>query len=102
MFNRYTLYPDDGHGVWNYTYDRKDFFEFFRQYSKLSIRVFGGSGVCEGDDSVRIGISSGFKAYEWKKDGQVIADADTNDYYVKEPGDYTVRVSRVENPDPED
>lgn len=93
---RYTLYPDRGHAVWNLAFADPDFFTWMLQYSKLSIYVFNGDTTfCEGEAvEARLGISPGFSAYEWRKDGSVIPGASTNELVVTEYGDYAVRFSR--------
>lgn len=75
---RYTLYPNLGHGVWNTAYAEPDFFSWFQQYSKLTIHAYNGiSEICDvANMSVRLGISKGFDAYEWR----MIKGNDTSRY----------------------
>ena len=79
---KYTL-MNGGHGIWDAAYafgepgrmsrtvikPGNQFFDWFEQFSKLTIHSYYGiEEVCEGDVSnVRLGISPGFEAYEWKK-----------------------------------
>lgn len=93
---KYTLYPEQGHSVWNTAYAAPDFFSWMLQNSKLTIHVaHGTTEFCEGEPvSANLGISPGFSAYEWAKDGAVISDATTNELTVTHYGSYTVRFKR--------
>ncbi|ELR73350.1 hypothetical protein C900_04202 [Fulvivirga imtechensis AK7] len=99
---RYTEYAHLGHATWNTAYAEPDFFSWFLQHSKLTIHgYYGVKAVCEGDEvNVRLGISKGFDAYEWRK----IADGDTvafppsperdNEIIADELASYQVRFAR--------
>ncbi len=64
---RYYEYPNFGHNVWWYAYNREpDFFSWFQQYSKLSIHnFFGITEICEGS-SAKLGITGGYVSYQWQ------------------------------------
>ncbi len=65
---RYLYFPDLGHGVWNATYAKSDFFTNMLSKSKLYIVAEGGqTSFCQGATiNVRLGITPGFQSYEWK------------------------------------
>ncbi len=72
---RYTLYPDLGHSVWTTHWNEPDFLPFMNAAHKANPLVFfGRDEFCPGDPiSVKLGITDGFYAYEWQKDGVTIA-----------------------------
>jgi len=109
---RYTLYPDLGHSVWNNLWAEPDFVPFMNDMHKANPLVyFQRYDFCP--DSVintKIGITAGFYAYEWQKDGVTIATRTNgvntvidgssiityagNDITVKSFGTYRVRFKR--------
>jgi len=94
---RYKLYPNLGHGVWNDAYAEPDFFSWMLQKNKSDIHVyFGDSTTCATNgQGVKLGISDGFLAYQWQKDGVVIAGATSSTYVATQPGLYKGRFSRI-------
>ena len=90
---KYSFFPNNAHNTWEDMFRDPDYLPFLLQYSKLSIHVFfNKTEFCPGDViSTKIGISPGFSAYEWAKDGVVISGATSNNYDVTALGDYTVR-----------
>ncbi len=72
---RWTLYPTLGHFVWTQHWAEPDFVPFMNDMHKANPLVyFQRYDYCP--DSVinaRIGITQGFYAYEWQKDGVTIA-----------------------------
>lgn len=94
---RYSLYPNLGHGTWNTAYAEPDFFSWMLSKSKNKIHVFYGSTTLCGSsgEGVKLGVSDGFLAYQWRKGNTIIAGATGHEYTVHEPGDYRVRFSRI-------
>ena len=108
---RYTLYHNLGHGVWNTHYSESDFWPFINRAHRTNPVVMTGEltlvstsssrdvyefitkeEICPGDPiDVRLGITSGFEAYEWRKDGVVISGASGNELQVTSFGVYDVR-----------
>lgn len=99
---RYTEYAHLGHATWNTAYAEPDFFSWFLQHSKLTIHgYYGVRSVCEGDEvNVRLGISKGFDAYEWRKikgtDTVAVAPSPErdNEIIADELASYQVRFAR--------
>ncbi|MCB0494724.1 MAG: fibronectin type III domain-containing protein, partial [Cyclobacteriaceae bacterium] len=94
---KYTEYPNLGHGTWNTAYAEQEFFSWMLEQNKANIHVYyGDSSFCSTDNKgVRIGVAQGFKAYQWRKDGEILADSTDEDIIVHDPGIYEVRFSRV-------
>jgi fibronectin type 3 domain-containing protein/predicted esterase len=95
---KYTLYPNDAHGTWNDAYNESDFFPYMlRAYKSNPWTLFGKTEFCANEIAtinVTLGVSAGFSKYEWKKDGQQIAGATTNQINVTTVGSYSCRVLR--------
>lgn len=110
---RYTLYPDAGHSVWTYHWNEPDFVPFMNSIHKANPLVyFQRYEFCNDSPiNVKIGITAGFYAYEWQKDGVTIATRTNttntiidnssiisyagNDITVKSFGTYRVRFKRT-------
>ncbi|MTI38373.1 fibronectin type III domain-containing protein, partial [Fulvivirga lutimaris] len=95
----YYLYDNLGHGTWNTAYAFSDFFEWFLDHTKNRIHVFYGfTEICPEDPvNIKLGLTAGFTAYEWRKDGVLINGATSNEFTVTELGSYTARFSRGGN-----
>lgn len=100
MIVRYTEYSNLGHGVWNTAYDEPDFFSWMLQKNKADIHLFAGSStICETNgQGVRMELAAGFFAYEWERNGVIIAGATGPMYTANTPGVYRARFSRKPNP----
>jgi pimeloyl-ACP methyl ester carboxylesterase len=72
---RYTQYPDLGHAVWYSHWREPDFVPFMNDNHKANPLVyFQRYEFCTGQAiNTKIGITPGFYAYEWQKDGVTIA-----------------------------
>ncbi|MEX2231398.1 MAG: Ig-like domain-containing protein [Cyclobacteriaceae bacterium] len=94
---RYSLYDNLGHGTWNTAYAEGDFFSWMLSKSKIKIHVFFGStSICgTTGDGVKLGLSAGFRAYQWEKNGSIIAGATGHEYIATQPGVYRARFSRI-------
>ncbi len=109
---RYTLYPTLGHAVWNTFWAEPDFVPFMNAMHKANPLVFFQRNEFCPDSAVsaKIGIAPSFYAYEWEKDGVLIAkrvngvntivDGTSitsftgNEMVVKDFGTYRVRFKR--------
>ncbi|NJN26098.1 MAG: T9SS type A sorting domain-containing protein [Cyclobacteriaceae bacterium] len=93
---RYFLYPDLGHGTWNTLWAEPDFFPFINSLHKNNPMVFfQRNEFCTGDIvSVKLGFTAGFDGYEWRRNGQVIAGANSNELTVTQLGTYEGRFRR--------
>ena len=112
---RYLLYPNSGHGVWNSHYNESDFFPFMERAHKANPVVTSGEPALVYSSSSRkvtefivknefcpdetievpMGLTAGFEAYEWRKDGILIPDATGNSFTATELGVYDARIKRA-------
>lgn len=94
---RYTEYPDRGHDTWNSAWRETDFYPFLLRAHKANPWIlFGNSSFCAGEAiNLTLGVSDGFENYEWRKDGALIAGANTNTIHVTSVGRYDCRVQRI-------
>jgi predicted esterase len=91
---RFTVYPNTGHGTWGQAYNEPDFFSWMLAQDKRKIYVFGGNAsICSGE-TLKMGISAGYLAYQWTRDGIDIPGATTRYLTVNESGTYRVRFQR--------
>ncbi len=113
---RYTEFKGAGHGIFNQAYAEDDFFPYFNRARKFNPVVLSGELVlstdnnskleydffpknefCPGDDVIAtIGVTPGFQAYEWRKDGTLIVGATSNTISITEFGSYTARIRRYD------
>jgi len=111
---KYTKYKNSGHGIFDKGYADQGYFDFYTdahqanptvmvgEYAKVFednkkwvYEFLGKNEVCPGDPiNVRLGITAGFNAYEWRKDGQLIAGANSNEYVATSFGTYAARFRR--------
>lgn len=72
---RYTQYPDLGHSVWTRHWNEPDFVPQMNDLHKANPLIFFQlSEFCAGQSiNTKLGITQGFYAYEWQKDGVTIA-----------------------------
>lgn len=91
---RFTVYPNTGHGTWGIAYNEPDFFSWMLAQDKRQIYVFGGNAsVCTGE-TLKLGISAGYLAYQWTRDGVDVPGATTRYLTASEGGTYRVRFQR--------
>jgi fibronectin type 3 domain-containing protein/pimeloyl-ACP methyl ester carboxylesterase len=90
----YYFYEDLGHGTWTTTYKEPDFFPYLSRNSILRIHpLFFKSNFCQDEEIAgKMGIQSGFEAYEWMKDGQPIGGATGHEISFNALGKYQVRL----------
>ena len=109
---RYTQYPNLGHAVWGSHWAEPDYIPAMNDMHKANPLIFfGQSDFCAGQTiNAKIGITGGFYAYEWQKDGVTIATRTNgvntivdgtsiisftgNEMNVKSFGSYRVRFKR--------
>ena len=92
---KYTLYPNLGHGTWTTAWAEPDFWPFAnRAYMSNPWTLFGRTAFCPGDPiNVTIGVAPQLDAYQWRKDGVVLA-ATGNTIQATATGTYDCRVQR--------
>jgi hypothetical protein len=101
---RYSYYETLGHSTWNTAYKEPDFFTWMLSRNKSTIHTFGGStAIClTNGQGVRMELAKGFRAYQWERNGVLIAGATSSNYTATTTGTYRARFSRVPNPGPSD
>jgi predicted esterase len=74
---RYTQYPDLGHQVWLNHWNEPDYVSYMNDLHKANPLVFFQHNEFCANETInaKLGITQGFYAYEWQKDGAVIATA---------------------------
>lgn len=110
---RYTQYADLGHAVWTRHWNEPDFpAEMNNMHKANPLVFFGRNEFCPNETiAARLGISAGYYAYEWQKDGVTIATRTNgvntitqpahvtsftgNEIVVKSFGTYSVRFRRL-------
>lgn len=72
---RYTRYPDLGHAVWNSHWREADFVKEMNDMHKANPLVFFQRNEFCANETIaaRLGITPGFYAYEWQREGVTIA-----------------------------
>lgn len=90
-----TVYPGQGHGVWNLAWGEADFYPYIsRAYKSNPWPLNGRTEFCPNDPiAVTLGLTPGFNAYEWRKDGVVIPGATSNTLNVTTLGTYDARIN---------
>ncbi|HUQ64902.1 MAG TPA: fibronectin type III domain-containing protein [Flavitalea sp.] len=114
---RYTQYPDLGHAVWYAHWREPDYPSAMNDMHKANPLVFfQRNEFCQADSiNAKLGITQGFYAYEWQKDGLTIATRANginnvlmpeyvisyagNEINVKAFGTYSVRFKRTATSD---
>lgn len=93
---KYTEYPNVGHGTWFNAWAEPDFWPFIKRgYAANPWPLYGRKEFCPGDPiSAVLGLTSGYEAYEWRKDGVVIPGATSHTYTATQTGIYSARVRR--------
>ena len=91
------FYPTLGHDTWDAAWADPGFFPFLNAAHKANPLIyFGKSNFCPGDTvSAKLGVTPGFYAYQWMKDGSVISGATSNIYTATQIGTYSVRFMRT-------
>lgn len=89
-----SVYAGQGHGVWDIAWAEPDYFPFMNRANKANPwPVYGRTEFCPGDPiNVTLGLTAGFDAYEWRKDGALISGATGNTTVVTTLGTYDARV----------
>ena len=114
---RRSLYADLGHSSWYRHWEEPDFVAFMNNAHKANPLIFFNRFEFCPDSGVnaRLGITAGFYAYEWERDGQLIATRTNgsnsilrsdivasftgNEVGVREYGTYRVRFKRTAGSD---
>ncbi|MBO9571225.1 MAG: hypothetical protein J7497_03310, partial [Chitinophagaceae bacterium] len=114
---RYTIYPDRGHAMWYNHWAEPDFIPEMNNMHKANPLIFfQRNAFCtEGAVDAKLGITAGFYAYEWQKDGVTIATSTNginvivnplpvisftgNEITVRNYGTYRVRFRRSSTSD---
>lgn len=94
---KYTVYSTLGHNVWNKAYSESTFFSWMASKNKANIHPYSGNTVIVKSKAIypKLMLAEGFFAYQWEKNGVIIATAKSNTYTATTPGTYRARFSRV-------
>lgn len=92
----YTEFPNRGHGCWYNAWGMPDYFPYMLRANKTNPVPLGRKHeFCAGEPvNVTLGVSAGFSAYEWSKNGVTIPGATSNTYTVTSFGTYACRFRR--------
>lgn len=84
---RYTQFPEKGHAMWYNHWAEPDFIPAMNDMHKANPLVFfQRTGYCREEDvNAKLGITQGFYAYEWQRNGITIAIRNGNDDLVTDP-----------------
>lgn len=90
----YTEYPDRGHGCWYQAWAEPNYDAFIRNaYKSNPWPDSGRTEFCPGEPvNVTIGVAAGMDGYQWKKDNDIIPDANTNTIVATSLGTYYAKV----------
>lgn len=91
-----TVYPTLGHGTWYNFWSEPGFWPFInRTYQSNPWPLFGKNQFWPGEPvNATIGVNTGFEAYEWRKNGSLIAGANGNEIHVTNIGVYDARIKK--------
>lgn len=94
---RYTEYPNLGHTTWNTAFKEPEYFSWLLSHTKANVHAFAGTPtICNNSESgLELELASGFKAYQWQKDGQTISGATSSKFKTTSSGTYRGRFSRI-------
>ncbi|MEO5602378.1 MAG: fibronectin type III domain-containing protein [Cyclobacteriaceae bacterium] len=97
---RYSFYPNLGHGTWNTAYKEPDFFSWILSKKKYNPRIaYGQPIICNTTQTgVQLAFSKGYFAYQWQRDGLLMAAETGAEMMANTPGTYRGRFSRKANP----
>ena len=101
---RAVYFPTGGHGIWNNTWAKPEYFPFMSFGNKTNIVIRYSHSpdytttnapttehLCSGESvNLTLSISGGYEAYQWKKDGVIIQGATSNTLHVTALGSYQV------------
>ncbi len=101
---RYTFYEELGHNTWTRAFEEPEFFSWLLKEKKNNLfKYFDTDYLCAtSDDGLKLQMPSGFPAYQWERNGQIISDENQPTFIVHQEGEYRGRFSRVESPGTDD
>jgi dienelactone hydrolase len=98
----WSFYPNQAHVVWDYQWaEEPNFTDVWATAHKANPLVyFNNRFFCNGTAvSARLGITAGYAAYQWDKDGVIIPGAVSNEYTATALGTYRARFKRTASSD---
>lgn len=98
----WSFYPNQAHVVWDYQWaEEPNFTNVWATAHKANPLVyFNNRFFCNGAAvSARLGITAGYAAYQWDKDGVIINGAVSNEYTATSLGTYRARFKRTASSD---
>ncbi|WP_158559120.1 fibronectin type III domain-containing protein [Deminuibacter soli] len=92
----YTEYPDLAHGTWDRAWTEPNFFPYLNAAHKANPwALTGKTQFCPGETvTATLGVTAGFDAYEWRKDGTIIPGATGNQITATAFGTYDCHVKK--------
>jgi hypothetical protein len=75
-----------------------DFFSWILSHNRSDLHVFAGNPTICGSNGLKLEMPAGYKAYQWRLNGQLISGANAASYTATAAGTYSARFSRVDNP----
>ncbi len=98
---RYILYPNLGHNTWSQQWLEPYLVPYWTAaYKSNPLLYFQRSQFCSDSAfTARMGLTPGFYAYQWAKDGGTIPNATSSDYSATQFGSYTARFKRTASSD---
>ncbi len=93
----YTEYANTGHAAWGQAYSEPDYISFKMQVHKANPHVlFFKSEFCNGGAvNTKAGLTPGFNAYEWQRNGSTITNATGNELSITQTGAFRARFKRT-------
>jgi len=94
----WSFYPRQGHVVWDYQWAEEPNYSNRMAVSHKAnpLVYFNNRFFCQGSPvSSRLGITSGFNAYQWSKNDNIIAGATSSEYIATDFGTYKARFKRT-------
>jgi len=90
----YIVYPNLAHNTWDAFYNEPFVWQYMLRAYKSNPHVyFGRREFCPGTTlNVKLELTPGFNAYEWSRNGVIIAGANTNTITVTDTGTYAARI----------
>ncbi|HYG03247.1 MAG TPA: prolyl oligopeptidase family serine peptidase [Chryseosolibacter sp.] len=92
---KYTVYEDAGHVVWGRTFAEPDLYKWMLSKSKSDLHIAYGKTEITATFNPRLELAEGYLAYQWEKDGAVVAGEGNNKLTVTSAGVYRARFSRT-------
>ena len=98
----WSYYPQQGHNMWDYQWGEEPNYgnRMSTTHKANPLVYFNNRFFCPGTTvSSRLGITAGFYAYQWDKNGVILSGAVSNEYIATDFGTYRARFKRTATAD---